>query len=142
MKRRGKKNGYFLVVAVIMSIMIFAVPILAQQDEFMAGRITGEQAARANTNGTMWLAVGCIGGLLGLVVAYVYEPNPPATLLLGKSPEYVAAYTDAYKTTAKSVQSGKALTGCIVGTIVTAVLYAVAIAAASDSADDDPYFYY
>jgi len=141
MKRKAKSRC-LLAVAVIMSTMIFVTPILAQQDEFMAGRIAGEQAARANTNGTLWLAAGCLFTWLGLLVAYVYEPNPPATLLLGKSPEYVAAYTDAYKTTAKSVQSGKALTGCIVGTIVTVVIYAAAFAAAADSTDDDPYYYY
>jgi len=30
----------------------------------MAGRIAGEQAARDNVNGMIWMAAGCIGGLL------------------------------------------------------------------------------
>ena len=141
MKRIDSKRKYFVVVATAMSLMIFAMPILAQQDEFMAGRIAGEQAARANTNGTLWLAAGCLGGILGLIVAYVYEPNPPATMLLGKSPEYVAAYTDAYKTTAKSVQSSKAITGCIISAVAWVVYVVVVVAVAEDSLDD-PYYYY
>jgi len=141
MKRIGSKRKYFVVIAAVMSLMVFAMPILAQQDDFMAGRMAGEQAARASTNGTLWLAIGCVGNVLGLIIAYVYEPNPPATMLLGKSPEYVAAYTDAYKTTAKSIQSSKALTGCIVY-IVAVVVYAVIAVAVAEDTLDDPYYYY
>ena len=130
MKRTGIKYRCFAAAAAVMSLMVFAMPILAQQDEFLAGRIAGEQSARANVNGTLWLGAGCLFGLVALIVAYVYEPSPSATLLLGKSPEYVAAYTDSYKQTAKKVQSNKALTGCVVGTIATIGLYALAFAAA------------
>ena len=45
-KRAGIKYRCFAVFAVVMSLMVFAMPILAQQDEFMAGRIAGEQAAQ------------------------------------------------------------------------------------------------
>jgi|GEM_PF-790883 len=121
-KRGGTKHKYFVVVAVVMSIMVFAMPILAQQDDMAAGRAAGEQAARASVNGTLWLAAGCLFGVLGLVAAYVYEPTPPATELLGKSAEYVTAYTEAYKQTAKSIQTNKALAGCAVGCIANVAL--------------------
>jgi hypothetical protein len=68
-------------------------------------------------------------GIVGVAVAYVVDAQPPATMLLGKSPEYVAAYTDAYRMTSKSIQTSKAWTGCIVGAVVyvaAAVLAAVA----------------
>ncbi len=70
---------------------------------------------------------------MGVVIAYVIEPNPPVMELLGKSPEYVAAYTDGYRVTAKRIQTGKAWTGCI----VIAVLYvgAVALAAIAEGID-------
>lgn len=95
-----------------------------------AGRIAGEQAARADVNGGLWFAVGCLGGLIGVIIAYAFELNPPATHLLGKSPEYVAAYTDAYRATAKSTQANRAVTGCVVGCVVSTLLYAMLIAAA------------
>lgn len=125
MKRVDRKRKYFAFVAIVTSFMIFTMPILAQVDEFTAGRMAGEQAARAAVNGSMWLAIGCLGNVLGLIVSYVYQPNLPATQLLGKSPEYVAAYTDAYKISAKKSQVSKAWIGCIFSTITYAALIAV-----------------
>lgn len=132
MKRAGSKRRYFVVTAAVMSLMVFAVPILAQQGDITAGRIAGSQAARMNTNGTLWLAVGCLAGIIGVAVAYVVEAQPSATMLLGKSPEYVAAYADAYRATGKSVQTGKAWTGCLLGALIYVGL--VVLAAVADEA--------
>lgn len=135
MKRTG-----FAVIASIMSLMVLAMPILAQQGDMEVGRMAGSQAARVNTNGSVWLAIGCLGGIsclggiIGIAIAYVVEPSPPATTLLGKSPEYVAAYTDAYKMTAKSIQTSKAWTGCIVGSLAY-IAIAVLAAVADEAAD-------
>ena len=67
------------------------------------------------------------------------EPNPPAAQLLGKSPEYVVAYTDCYRKKGKSIKTKNALYGCLVGTGVTVVIYAIIIAAA---ADEETVYYY
>jgi hypothetical protein len=75
--------------------------------------------AKADVNGSIWFAVGCLLGCVGWVLAYAIQPNPPAMRLVGKSPEYVAAYTDAYKEAGKKVQAKQALVGCIVGTGIT-----------------------
>jgi len=119
-------------LAIAMSLIVFATPILAQQGEIMKGRMDGEQAARSNVNGTLWLAVGCVGCVVGLAMAYIYEPNPSATLLLGKSPEYVAAYTDGYKSAAKSVQTNRAWIGCVVNGLAW-IAYFVLVTAAADT---------
>ena len=142
MKRVDLKHKYFAFIAVVTSFMVFAMPILAQVDEFTAGRMAGEQAARAAVNGSMWLAIGCLGWLPGLVVAYVYQPVPPATQLLGKSPEFVASYTDAYKATAKRTQVSKAWMGCIASTIITSVALGVVYGSEwfDDSGDDNGYY--
>ncbi len=134
MKRLILKHKCVSFVSIAMSFIVFVMPVLAQQDDLMAGRIAGEQAARADVSGGLWFIAGCLGGVIGVVVAYVFEPNPPATYLLGKSPEYVAAYTDAYRATAKSVQTSRAITGCIVESLLSVLLYALLIAAA-DSVD-------
>jgi len=120
------KQNFFVAIATVISFVVFVTPILAQQDDLMAGRIAGEQAAKANTSGIMWMALGCIGPV-GLIIALVYESSPSASQLLGKSPEYVAAYTDAYRETAKHVQTNKALTGCIVTCSAIAVYYVLLI---------------
>ena len=131
--KASSRCKFFAVIAAVMSLVIFAMPLLAQND-FETGRMAGSQAARVNTNGTVWLAIGCLGGIIGIAIAYVVEPNPPAMSLLGKSPEYVAAYTDAYKMTAKGIQTGSAWKGCIVGTLAYIALGVLA-AAADESID-------
>ena len=53
--------------------------------------------------------------------AYFYSPTPSASALLGKSYDYVAAYTDAYKATAKSIQTRNAWFGCCTWSAVYAM---------------------
>ncbi len=77
---------------------------------------------------------GFLFGLLGVGAAYVITPSPPAMQLLGKSSEYVAAYTDAYVRAAKGVQTSNAWIGCIVNGViggVIGVVYAVVVVAAA-----------
>ena len=45
----------------------------------------------------VWAASGCVFGVIGILLAYVYTPQVPAVKLLGKSPEYVAYYTSTYQ---------------------------------------------
>ena len=50
--------------------------------------------------GRFWfrgLAGGCLLGALGIVGARFYEPSPPPTRFIGKSPEYIDAYVARYK---------------------------------------------
>jgi hypothetical protein len=82
--------------------------------------------AQADTNGTLWFFVGCLG-LIGILIAYVAEPTPPPARLLGKSPEYVANYANAYKSAGKSAQGKQAIIGCAVGTAIAVAIYAVIV---------------
>ncbi len=84
----------------------------------------------------IWFLAGCLGGILGLLIAQAVEPKPSATALLGKSPDYVATYTDVYVETVKKSQTKAAMNGCIAGTLVTAGIYAILIVAAANSEDD------
>ncbi len=98
-----------------------------------AAMADGERDAAADTNAVAWLAVGCLVGILGVVIGYVVEPSPPPTRLLGKSPEYVTSYTQSYRYAGKQVQGKKALVGCLVGTAIGAVIYVVVLSAAASS---------
>lgn len=132
--RRTVRRGYFVAVAVIMACLTFAVPTLAQQDDLVAARIAGEEAAKADVNQQLWFGVGCVGGLLGCAFAYLYAPSPPSAQFLGKSPKYIAAYTDAYKATAKTLQTHSALKGFIVPVVVGCAAYVLLVIAAAGSA--------
>jgi hypothetical protein len=87
--------------------------------------------AKADVKGGTWFVVGCLLGLVGWIIAYVVEPNPPATRLLGKSADYVAVYTDAYKKEAKSLQARKALSGCLVGEAISILVYVIVLTTAT-----------
>ena len=87
---------------------------VAGQSDIDQGRLDGERDAKTEVGSTLWFMAGCCISATGVLFAYLYTPNPPASRLLGKSPEYVAAYTDAYRAAAKGVQTSNAWSGCVV----------------------------
>ncbi|MCD6507660.1 hypothetical protein J7M22_13705 [Candidatus Poribacteria bacterium] len=119
-------------IALVLVCALTLNPILAlaqQRAEIEEAKAAAEADAKANTNTGLWFVAGCLGGWVGLLVAYIYQPSPPASRLLGKSPEYVAAYTDAYKDAAKRIQVKWAWTGCLA--YAAGVLAYVALAMAA-----------
>ena len=120
---------------------------LAQQNSVQAEAITtAEQDAINDVNKLSWFVAGCaalsVGGPVGALAGYTvsnsagtliggaaagvlvpliwidtYEPNLPPNRFIGKSPEYIEFYTDAYRKQAKSLRNGSAMKGCIVGCI-------------------------
>jgi hypothetical protein len=128
-------------IILCLCLMLVAMPLSANMalagtveksnQDTQTGCADGERQAQSDISGGTWFAIGCLAGLIGYLIA-MSEPNPPAMQLMGKSPEYVAAYTDCYRKKGKNIKSKNALTGCLVGTGATIVLYAILIAAASD----------
>ena len=59
-----------------------------------------------------------LGALLPTVYAILHSPIPPAERLLGKSPDYVSAYTDTYRNDAKRRRVVLSAAGCIAGTSI------------------------
>jgi len=118
-------------VALVLAVLMLTTPLLAQQEDITAKACAdAKKDAEAETSSALWFIAGCLGGWLGLLIAHVYSPSPPAARLVGKSPEYVAAYTDCYKKRAKEIQTKNAWTGC--GIYAAAVVvYAVLVVAAA-----------
>ena len=62
-----------------------------------------------------------IGTLVGAVVGasipptliYIYKPNLPPERFIGKSPEYIDQYTDAYRKKSRSIRMGAAYPGWV-----------------------------
>ena len=96
--------------------------------DYAGATVQGSNDAVADMNGAIWFFVGCLG-ILGILIAYLVEPTPPATRLMGQSPEYVMVYTAAYKSAGKSAQAKQAIYGCLVGTAVFVALYILFVAA-------------
>ena len=76
--------------------------------------LTAEQDAESDAKKVTWFFIGLFGNILGVLVASIYEPAPPASRLLGKSPEDAALYTDSYKAKGRSIQLRQSVIGLIV----------------------------
>ena len=130
-------------LSVVICVTLVGTPLVVQAqdivDEAQVVQHEGDPCVTAHRDATMhinkgtWFLIGCLAGLVGWIIAYAIEPNPPAAALVGKSPQYVATYTDCYKSKGKSLQSGAALTGCLIGTAVSVLLWVVVLAAEDDS---------
>ncbi len=66
-------------------------------------------------NSACWLAAYV---LAPTAVAIINVPTPPTDRLLGKSPEWVNAYTKAYKNTMRLYRADSSIRGCILGGVV------------------------
>ena len=119
--------------------VLFAVVLLASVNPVIAQEGVGETSdicqrakldAQADVNKMLWFGAGCLFGIFGLGAAYIIEPSPPATRLLGKPPEYVAVYTDCYRDEGKRIQTKNALVGCLIGEAAVLIIYAIAFAGA------------
>lgn len=131
---RIKLKTPFQLLTLSMAVLTCCVPFvtLAQQNLQAEAIVAAERDAQNDVNGTLWFLGGCLGGVIAVIFAYAVKPAPPATRLLGKSPEYVATYSDVYSESAKKHQTNSALGGCAVNAIATAVYVAIVIAALED----------
>ena len=86
----------------------------SQQHQTIADVETAaEQDAESDAKKVTWFFIGFCGNILGILIASVYEPTPPASRLLGKSPEDAASYTEGYKATGRRVQVNQSAIGLL-----------------------------
>ena len=76
--------------------------------------IAADQDAKTDVSKFLWILVGFVGNIIGIIIATVYQPIPPAVRLYENSQEYIAFYTDTYRFKARSLQRNYAAVGfCI-----------------------------
>ena len=76
--------------------------------------LMAEQDAESDAKKVRWFFIGFFGNIVGVLIASIYEPMPPASRLLEKSPEDAALYTDSYKAKSRSVQTRQSVIGLVV----------------------------
>jgi hypothetical protein len=122
----------------IVSVLMVFYPVLAvaQTNETQKACVQAKADAKREINGSLWLAGGCLIGLLAVGAAYLMEPSPPSSKLLNKSPEYVAAYTNCYVEEGRSIQTSNAVKGCLISVIsqcgISLVVIIISIAGLPD----------
>lgn len=141
-------NTTFHVLAIFMTVLMFSMPfaLLAQESSTQVedkgvihqipvdvlAKTSAKRDAEVDTRQPLWiggnfllgLAGGCVLGSVGILGAYMYEPVPPASRLMGKSPEYVLFYTDAYKERVRTLRVRSAVLGCLGGSVVSGCVLA------------------
>ena len=105
----------------------------------IAGIRVGSMLDPVDTPGTLFFEtstgeeIGCLtGGAVGilapLIGIYRYPVHLPSERLIGKSPEYVAAYTDAYQETTRSQRTKSAAAGACLGIVgIIGLLFLAAV---------------
>ena len=73
--------------------------------------IDAEQDSRTDTNKLIWVIAGLVGNFIGILIAYIYQPEPRASQFLEKPEEYIAFYKDTYKTKVRFIQVTYAFIG-------------------------------
>ncbi len=97
----------------------------AETEDLASACNDGRADAERNVGG-VWFFAGCLG-IIGVLIAFLVEPTPPSMKIMGKSPQYIAMYTDCYRSAGKSAQGKKAVTGCLVIAAVEVVIYVIYI---------------
>jgi hypothetical protein len=123
--------------AVFLIVFFMVFPVLAQgqtgqsSDDYVQGRLDGEAAAKGDA---LWFAAGCFFGCLGVLAAYILsDASPPMSMLVGKSPTYISAYTEAFKAKKKIRDTTTAAIGMGVSAVTYLVLYFLVLASVSSS---------
>ncbi len=117
-------------IVITMSIILLITPLMVnavETDGMGSAIIDAHRDANVDVNGALWFGAGCLFHLLGVGAAYIIEPTPGASRLIGKSSQYVAVYMDEYKRVGRGIQTKQAVIGCLVSSLAITVLYVVDI---------------
>lgn len=105
-------------VALIM-VLTLSIPFTTFAQESTVAAVA-KAAAIADVNKDTyymyrWLMMGCALSVIGVAIAKIRSPRVPAERLIGKSPEYIEAYTKYYQEQGKRNQLGAAILGAVTG---------------------------
>lgn len=81
--------------------------------------LAAEQDADVDLNKLVWICAGFFGNIIGILLAFIYQPTPPLSRIYEKSDVYQMFYRDAYKIKIRTKQ----LTYACIGFGVLAAIY-------------------
>ena len=115
----------------------YAPPPMANPGDAASAVADGTADAQAQVSGVLWFFVGFILSWIGIILGYVITPSPDGARLIGKSPMYVQAYTEAYGSAGKSKQGidavWGAVTSCVLGVLFYVIFVVIIFGAAATS---------
>jgi hypothetical protein len=131
----GGNMKRFVVMFLVVSFLVSGFSGIVFAEKAEAGSICAQAQMDATTdvNKVLWIGSGCLLGVIGILIGYVASPSVPASRIMGKSSEYLQAYTTCYTDKGKSEQGMNAIIGCGISSAVFGVIYLIAAASASSS---------
>ena len=111
------------IVSLVLTILLISMPILSFAQEEMSAEIK-EAIAQAHIDANKdvdegtYIAMGVLLNVIAVVAVTIFDSSPDPSRLVGKSPEYVKAYTKAYKEKAKSQRMKNTAAGCAASTVL------------------------
>ena len=122
-------------IAIITTIAMLVIPVITvaqtlKNNDATQAIVDAERDARIGASVEWFIggflggfALGCCGGLTVVALSQALPPSPSAQQLLGKSPEYVAVYTDTYIRAKKRSSAEASFAGCALGTAALTATY-------------------
>ncbi len=107
------KKPFVLFILVIMLIIPFQLIGQEANSIIEEAWADAEADAKKDVKKDNWLVFGFFVPIFGVGVAYLFTPPQKDERLIGKSSEYVQAYTDAYKSEKRRIQTSYASLGCM-----------------------------
>ena len=111
-----------LLSLIVLLTFSFSLLPASETDDTQQAIMDARRDSNQNITEEIWLMAGCLCGVFGIGFAYFHQPQIPIVRMVGKSPEYVAFYTEEYRYQARRKQTTQALIGCIGTTILQAVI--------------------
>lgn len=133
-----KTSSTFHISVLFMAVMIFCAPFVTfaqweiTQTERERAVLAAWRDAETSVDKGLWFLAGCFGNFFGYLTASTYHRPIPTVPLLGKSPEYVASYTDAYRAKTSELQMANARIGVCLGCVLYLIPAAVTISIAEN----------
>ena len=112
------------ILVFVTAVFAFSMPFVAfaqQNSELHEAVIAAQRDAKAQVNQIGWWIQGCI--LIGFLT--YHAPQPPAARLVGKSPEYVDAYTQTYKQKVENLRMSAVVPGCLTTVFSAGILFLI-----------------
>ena len=118
----------FKYVSIVMMMFLFLCsPVFAVETNVTVieqqARLDADIDVIRDARSLEWGLGGALCGFFALGASVAYAPTVPTANLMGKSPEYIIAYTDAYRSAMKRKNIMAAGVGCLVNVSVSAVLF-------------------
>lgn len=85
-------------------------PATATEETFEDAYTQAKIDANEDVSKIQWFGCGCT--VYGVGIAYLWGVKPDETRFIGKSSEYIALYTKAYKQRVRSIRTRYAILGC------------------------------